>query len=98
MILQVIKDMNWKKNIFQWRVKVYDDANHYPNCIYERIINEYGNKYSSLYDVIATLKENGLIFRCSDSDVDFPLQARQVNAVIDNDSYTIIKRGLDSNV
>ena len=97
MIIQIVQEMNWKKNIFQWRVKVYEEDNHYPHCIYERMINEYGNKYEALFDAVTTMKEMGVCFRYSDSDVDCLLQSRQSNAIIEIEHYNYLKKRLDSN-
>ena len=96
MIIQIVKEMNWKKNIFQWRVKVYEDGKHYPNCIYERMINEYGNKYEALFDAVTTMKEMGINYRCSNSDVDCVLQSSQANAIIEMEHYNYLKKRLDS--
>lgn len=97
MILQIVKEMNWKTIRYNWKIKVYDNSKHYPHCIYERIIKEYGSKYRALYNVIADLMDAGIAIKCSDYQAQYPLESPQSNALIELEHYNMIKKGLDGN-
>lgn len=93
--MQLVKTLDFNKCIYKWTIKVYEEDNHYPHCIYERIINEYGKKYWNLYTAIADLIDEGVIIR-SNIECECPLQADNSKAMIEVKHYNMIKKRFDS--